>query len=290
MQARIDTWGAGAMQTVVARAPVPRVLAPFVRGWSGYDERTSGLCRRREVPGPAVAVIFELGAPLRVSESGGEACVVGERGGFVAGLDDSFSITEHDGHQAGIEVKLTPLGARAYFDVPLHELARTVTPLDSVAPDRLVLARLSSAESWSERFTIVARSLRERLLSSTVPIDGGARFVAWAAARIEDRGGNVAIGDLAAAAGHSRKTLSALFAEHVGIGAKRYADVVRFDRVAQRLVPGASPPSWARLADELGYADQAHLARSVRRFTGLTPTALWVERSGETFLQEAPAP
>ncbi len=32
--------------------------------------------------------------------------------------------------------------------------------------------------------------------------------------------------------------------------------------------------SWAELAGELGYFDQAHLVREVRRLAGITPTEL----------------
>jgi AraC-like DNA-binding protein len=42
--------------------------------------------------------------------------------------------------------------------------------------------------------------------------------------------------------------------------------LVRFDRVRRRL--DVSPPQWAQLAAELGYADQAHLVREFREFAG----------------------
>ena len=76
---------------------------------------------------------------------------------------------------------------------------------------------------------------------------------------------------LSAELGFSRKHLRALFREHVGLAPKLYAELVRFARLTARLK--ATPDvSWASLAFELGFADQAHLAREVRRFSGVPPT------------------
>lgn len=35
-----------------------------------------------------------------------------------------------------------------------------------------------------------------------------------------------------------------------------------------------SAPDWSRIAAEQGYADQAHLSRQVRRWSGMTPSEL----------------
>ena len=71
----------------------------------------------------------------------------------------------------------------------------------------------------------------------------------------------------------SRVAATDAFIDHVGMSPKGYAGLVRFDRLTQRL--WCSPnPSWADLALASGFADQAHLAREVRRFSGLSPTGL----------------
>jgi AraC-like DNA-binding protein len=53
--------------------------------------------------------------------------------------------------------------------------------------------------------------------------------------------------------------------------------LVRFDRAAHRLAAGESS---ACVAVESGYADQSHLHRDVKAFTGSTPAAV----AGEPFL------
>jgi len=80
-------------------------------------------------------------------------------------------------------------------------------------------------------------------------------------------------------AGLSELQMRRRFRDHVELGIKQYARITRFQRLldAARLHKrrfGATPPGWAALAFEQGFADQAHLIREVRAFTGLTPAAL----------------
>jgi AraC-like DNA-binding protein len=246
--------------------PVPERLHPFVRSWVDYTERTGAPLRRRELPGPQVVLIVEFGTPIRVYESGSESRFATHPGGFVAGLDDSFSLTEHAGFQSGIQVNLTPLGARALFGVPLRELSRRVVDLTDLLPEQRCLAE--ELDSSRDRFRLLARLLAERCSRVASP---GA--VTWARNRLEASGGLLEIGELSHELGYSRKHLAALFEEHVGFAPKRYASLVRFDRVMQSLRARSDVP-WVDLALDHGYADQSHLCRDLRRFSGLTPTAL----------------
>jgi AraC-like DNA-binding protein len=84
--------------------------------------------------------------------------------------------------------------------------------------------------------------------------------------------------------------LSRAFPREIGVSLTRYRNRVRVGRAMERLEQGEQ--SLAGLAADLGFADQAHLTRTVREHLGHTPTALrrilgsapWSERRVRTQL------
>ncbi len=66
--------------------------------------------------------------------------------------------------------------------------------------------------------------------------------------------------------------LSRLFSQHTGVSLTRYRNRVRVGQAMNRLVEGET--GLADLAADLGFADQAHLTRTVREHLGRTPTTL----------------
>jgi AraC-like DNA-binding protein len=84
-------------------------------------------------------------------------------------------------------------------------------------------------------------------------------------------GGRSAIGRIAREVGWSHKHLITRFKQQIGVAPRTAARLVRLSTVWRHLDDGQS---WARIAAESGYADQAHLIREFRRLTGTTPGAL----------------
>ena len=79
--------------------------------------------------------------------------------------------------------------------------------------------------------------------------------------------------DLAAGFGISTRTLQRLFAEHVGVSPKQVLQRFRRQLATDRLRE-ESASNLSRLAAELGYFDQAHLARDLRETLGRGPSGL----------------
>jgi AraC-like DNA-binding protein len=249
------------------RVPRPE-LRPFVTAYWGFEERSSVPVQRLEVPYPGVIAMigFEGGVRIVPAEADPEGTPLLRS--FVAGLHVSAARTAHDGRMHGVELALTPIGAKAFLGVPMHELASRAVSLDDVLGARAMrLAEwLHGAESWSARFELLERELAARLAETASP-----REVAWAWSRLRATAGRVRVDDLAREIGWSRKRLVVAFREYVGLPPKVVARVLRFDR-ALSLLRADDRPSWGEIARRCGYCDQAHFNRDFREFAGVTPT------------------
>lgn len=265
----------GAAQWEVAtREPAPH-LRPFIQDLYGYSERTDALVRRREFPGVFVVVIFEFGPPVRIFDQDDPRAASRFPAGFVAGLDDRFTVTEHDGFQSGVQLNLTPIGGRLLFGMPMSELAGRVVLARDLLPreHRSLTERLEALDGWEARFDLLEAIVSDRVRRAHEA--HGSRqpnpAVAWAFAQIARHQGGLEIRRLARELGYSQTHLITLFRDQVGLPPKRVARLMRFDRLMRHLKNGGSG-SWAELALQFGYYDQAHLVRDVRRYTGTTPT------------------
>lgn len=237
---------------------------------TGYEERTCGELVRREAPIPAVVVVLDLGPGIEVSSSGRTTGYESFSEGFVAGLTSRAALVRHGGHQRGIQLNLRPTLARRVFGVPLSEMEGRTVPIGCLVRDLAELRdRAASLAAWTSRLHLVEKWLTARMCAQT---PAGA-VADWAFQRILDANGDVDISSLARQTGYSSRHLGRLFHEHVGMSPKRFARIARFARVAHLVQAGEATGSWAAIAGNAGYADQAHLSRVVREIVGLTPTA-----------------
>ncbi|HEY3466267.1 MAG TPA: helix-turn-helix domain-containing protein, partial [Amycolatopsis sp.] len=89
------------------------------------------------------------------------------------------------------------------------------------------------------------------------------------------------------AVGISERSVRRHLVHAVGAGPKQVHRIRRFQRFLRLLEPlAARRTSLARVAAELGYADQSHLGRDCRRLSGSSPAAL--VRVAEKFQTSAP--
>jgi AraC-like DNA-binding protein len=249
-----------------ARRAAPAVLAPHVIGYAGYAETAPGGFRRLEPSNDEVHVIFSFGPECRVPE---------RVTSFVAATDTRHAVVEHDGHQHGVELRLTPLGAHMLLGVPMDELTCRVVELDALLGREAeeLIERMHEAGGWEGSFEVMDDWLLRRLADAERP-DPAVEH-AWA--RLVHSHGAVAVGELARETGWSRRHLAARFREEVGLAPKPFARILRFRHAARELVlPDGR--SLAEIALDCGYYDQAHLNRDFREFAGRPPTELMAAR------------
>ena len=259
---------------VHARPAAP--LRPFIGWYSGYRDVGAAPAVHRGLPSPYLTLIVTLDDPLAVAAHPDPRTPPGRYDILLGGLHTSPALITHDGRQSGIQVALSPLGARALFGLPAGEIAGA----DLDAADVLgrfagqIRERLLAARGWTERFAVLDRLLSRRL-------DGYPAVrpeVAWAWDRLLRSTGAVSVSALAAEVGWSSRYLNRRFGVEIGLGPKTAARVVRFDtarRLLQRRLAGGGELGLASLAAECGYFDQAHLARDFGEFAGC-PASRWL--------------
>jgi len=250
-------------------------LRSHVMRYCGYSVRSSGPARRREPLSTGVVLIVGLGPKLGLVDRADPSRPPARLGSFLAGLDDTCAVIEHDGEMSGVQIDLTPLATRMLFGVPMHELAREAVALEDLlgAQARQLEERLIESGTWDQRFELIESALAKRLAVAEPPPPD----VDWAWRRLVATRGRLRVADLAAELGCSRKHLAVRFREHVGLPPKLVARTMRF-RHAIDLMAG-SMTSLAELAAACGYFDQSHLDRDFRDFAQTTPSAYRSERA-----------
>ncbi|KEA65866.1 helix-turn-helix domain-containing protein, partial [Mycobacterium tuberculosis] len=169
----------------------------------------------------------------------------------------------------------TPAGARALLGCPAGALASLDAPLDDVLGARgtELVERVRSVGTWAAHFAVL-----EQVLLRQVRDDAPRPEIAEAWRLTTASGGRLPVASVAARVGWSTRHLEQRFRAETGLGPKEAARVVRFDRARRELAVRAAegrPLDLAGLAGATGFADQAHLTREWRAFSGLPP-ARWL--------------
>lgn len=253
---------------------------------------TSPLSWERMLPSGLAHVVLRLsGPPLTMLSAHGTGPAQVLRRGIVGGPRTSAYIKEvADAETVGAE--LTAGATLALLGVPGRQLAERHAPLDDVlgrVTERWCdeLAGLPSGHARAQRFEAL---LLGRLRESVSP-----PVVRHAIARFSDSHATVSVSEVVRESGYSHRRFISLFEESTGITPKRFTRVVRFRKTLEALRRGEPhaerPESLGSLAAELGYADQAHLTREFREYTGITPARYRQSQPGQLFhlpLREAP--
>jgi AraC-like DNA-binding protein len=163
---------------------------------------------------------------------------------------------------------------------PLPEPVLTAPRADLAG--RLLLARArAGAAADRDALTESLVALCAGVLASAAPARAAAGAPATAAARRRAADGvrealcedtRLRLADLACLTGYAPHHLTRVFRERTGLTIGAYRARLRVRAALERLAEGER--DLGRLAQDAGFADHAHLSRSLRAATGSTPSAL----------------
>jgi AraC-like DNA-binding protein len=268
-----------AVQLDVRPAPA---LRPYVSSYIGYHLRGFPAGLHLGTPTQAMTAVVSLSEPLDLAVVPGSLPQAGRFASVGSGLTSRSVAISHDGNQHGVQISLTPAGARAIYGMPAAALVDTLVPLDDLLGHvgAELVDRLAGTASWDERFAALDQVFLRKLGRSDAGRHGPHQVrpeVAEAWRRMVAARGQVHVETIATDLAWSRRHLSRQFRHELGLTPKTMARILRFEH-AHQLAVDHDPLPWAQISAVAGYADQAHLVRDWREFTGRSPTA-W--RRGE---------
>jgi AraC-like DNA-binding protein len=195
---------------------------------------------------------------------------------FLAGPDTRPFMSPLPPGATILGLRLRPGVAGSALGLPASELRDAHVPLEAVwGRFAAELAERLAGGSTADGRRVLEDALAARRSEMVDPdplVQAAARRLGAPAARVRT---------LSRALGVSERHLRRRFHTAVGYGPKTLDRVLRFQRfLARAPALGRGDELLARLALELGYADQAHLSRECVRLSGLSPTGLVAARNG----------
>jgi AraC-like DNA-binding protein len=172
-------------------------------------------------------------------------------------------------HTEIIGARCHPGLAPSLLGIPASELLNRYLPLREVwsSSETDSFARVAGESALSFRMAAMAAAVSERLARARPPDDTVKAAIQWIARRPRGR-----VEELGRWLGLSSRQIQRRFAGAVGYGPKLFQSVLRFQRLLHLAARPGTGCSLAQFAADADYADQAHMTREVRRFSGTIPS------------------
>lgn len=242
-------------------APLDRFIEAV---WT--SQRSAGLAHAREwgLPTGCADLVIPLdGQRLWRFDGADDTLGRSFAGGVLQGAQDRTALRDTSRASLVVGVQFKPAGLAAFWRESAQAFAGLTLALDDVWPrfaDAL-RERIGAGATPEQRVRQLEQTLLQRLRADVAPDP----MAGWATHQLAI---GTAVGDVQRASGFAAATFIARYRAACGLAPKRHATVMRFQAL---LRAAASQPSWAALAADAGYADQAHMSRQFTELAGMTP-------------------
>lgn len=213
-------------------------------------------------------IVFNYGDPLLLQNDASQNSGFLPQSFAYGQLDHFRNVLAHGKVRLLIAV-LKPFGATALFKIPASEFRNQIIGCAHLWDHaNALLDEIASRAGTSEKINAAERFLMQQMQ----PTKSDDRLITNAIHIINDQKGLVTVARLTHMTGVTERQLQRRFAEHIGISPKRYAGIARMQHALKMLRKMPLTGSFAGVAYDSGFCDQAHLIREMKNLSGLTPS------------------
>ena len=196
---------------------------------------------------------------------------------LIYGIYNNNSVMRTAGTTRKFGIRLKPETLHLLFNVPSSALYASYTHLENVVGNdaNLFAEQLSEAPDTASLVACAEAFLLSQL-SRRKQKHG---YLIDAVSLIRASKGGLSMDAVCKSVYVSPRQLQRSFQQEIGFSPKAYQRLVRFRNVYRDMQRLKQAGGWAGLSYKLGYADQAHLIREFKEYTGLVPTELLLDKT-----------
>lgn len=252
-------------------------LSAYIEAFCFYAGDVPLHTRERCLPTGSMAVVINLGHDtFRVAGPEHADQFHSFHGGVFNGAFSQYTLIDPTTLVTTMSICFKPGGACLFLPMPASEMTNQVVDLFTLWGTAALDLReqLQSARTRSDMVRMLecfflVRLAWERTLHPAIP---------FALDLFETGKGRRSILEVTAQLGMSPKRFIQLFEEAVGLTPKVFCRLLRFQETLAQIEEGQRT-SWADLALDCGYFDQAHFIHDFQAFSGLMPQVYLAQRS-----------
>ncbi|MGZ3833981.1 MAG: AraC family transcriptional regulator [Mucilaginibacter sp.] len=159
-----------------------------------------------------------------------------------------------------VGIRFKPAGFSAFYNLPVDKIVDQIIEF----PDKELMAIIDLDDQLVERLDKFFQAKLRNSTASIIPI----------AETIDRHKGLVSVDFIASKHNVSIRTLERVFGRTIGIPPKEFIKIIRFQYAHKRLLKNNSGESLLSIACEMGYYDHSHLARDIKKYSGLNPSEI----------------
>jgi AraC-like DNA-binding protein len=249
----------------------PKELLSFIKHYLFLESKENELRKLRLFSDGNTGIVFSfksnlIGSPV---DSGEQTTLPHS---FLYGQISAFKDVCLADEAALVIVVFQPSGINQLLGIPAGELRDNIVDTEYLLGKRGIelYEKLAETPGIQDKLQLLNLFFIELALRRTSPDDP---VIKASVDLIVKNNGLISSSRLIKLTGYTERHIERMFIKSIGISPKKFSDVIKLHHFLKRLKKDQPDKSLTFLAYEAGYADQSHLIKEFKKFTGMTPMA-----------------